>query len=92
MVPCINSSTPLVMVVTAEGNFYHYSLNLQEGGECVLLNRYRYGYTCAQDLRGGSFCYFLELLLMARRFKLQTECSLQDSVEGKEDADMADDL
>lgn len=38
----LHSSTPLVMVVTAEGMFYHYSLNLQDGGECVLLNKYRY--------------------------------------------------
>ncbi|KNC78679.1 hypothetical protein SARC_08904 [Sphaeroforma arctica JP610] len=36
----ISNSTPLVMVATGDGFFYQYSLNAQDGGECVLLNRY----------------------------------------------------
>eukprot|EP01134_Creolimax_fragrantissima_P004413 CFRG4413T1 len=36
----ISNSTPLVMVATGDGYFYQYSLNAQDGGECVLLNRY----------------------------------------------------
>jgi hypothetical protein len=31
------------MVVTSEGSFYQYNIDLENGGECVLLKQYRYG-------------------------------------------------
>lgn len=31
------------MVVTSEGYFYQYNIDLENGGECVLLKTYRYG-------------------------------------------------
>lgn len=36
------STTPQVMVVTSEGYFYQYNIDLENGGECVLLKQYRY--------------------------------------------------
>jgi autophagy-related protein 18 len=35
------STTPQVMVVTSEGFFYQYNIDLESGGECVLLKQYR---------------------------------------------------
>jgi autophagy-related protein 18 len=37
----LNSTTPQVMVVTSEGFFYQYNIDLESGGECVLLKQYR---------------------------------------------------
>lgn len=34
-----DSTTPQVLVVTAEGYFYQYNIDLENGGECVLLKR-----------------------------------------------------
>lgn len=34
------SSTPQVMVVTSEGVFYSYAIDLENGGECVLQKSY----------------------------------------------------
>lgn len=34
-----NSTTPQVLVVTFEGYFYQYNIDLENGGECVLLKR-----------------------------------------------------
>lgn len=34
-----NSTTPQVLVVTSEGYFYQYNIDLENGGECVLLKR-----------------------------------------------------
>ena len=36
----LSSTSPHVYVVTAEGFFYQYKLNADEGGECVLLKQY----------------------------------------------------
>ena len=36
------STTPHVMVVSAEGYFYLYSIDLDNGGECSLTKQYRY--------------------------------------------------
>jgi len=37
----IQSGTPAqVMAVTAEGNFYQYSIDMEQGGECVLSKQY----------------------------------------------------
>ncbi|CAO3703997.1 unnamed protein product [Rhizopus stolonifer] len=37
----LSSTTPQVMVVTSEGYFYQYNIDLENGGECVLLKQYR---------------------------------------------------
>jgi hypothetical protein len=34
------STTPQVMVVTSEGFLYQYNIDLENGGECVLLKQY----------------------------------------------------
>ncbi|KAK4514134.1 uncharacterized protein ATC70_006143 [Mucor velutinosus] len=36
----LSSTTPQVMVVTSEGFFYQYNIDLESGGECVLLKQY----------------------------------------------------
>ncbi|KAI8978949.1 WD40-repeat-containing domain protein [Pilobolus umbonatus] len=36
----ISSSTPQVMVVTSEGYFYQYNIDLENGGECCLCKQY----------------------------------------------------
>ncbi|KAI8391326.1 WD40-repeat-containing domain protein [Radiomyces spectabilis] len=35
----LSSTTPQVMVVTSEGYFYQYNIDLENGGECVLLKQ-----------------------------------------------------
>ncbi|KAI8367669.1 WD40-repeat-containing domain protein [Radiomyces spectabilis] len=35
----LSSTTPQVMVVTSEGFFYQYSIDLENGGDCVLQNQ-----------------------------------------------------
>lgn len=34
------STTPQVMVITSEGLFYSYAIDLENGGECVLQKSY----------------------------------------------------
>eukprot|EP01137_Pigoraptor_chileana_P021947 Opistho-2@86306 len=36
----LSSTTPQVMIVTSDGYFYQYNINMQEGGECALLRQY----------------------------------------------------
>ncbi|OBZ87290.1 Autophagy-related protein 18 [Choanephora cucurbitarum] len=36
----LSSTTPQVMVVTSEGYFYQYNIDLESGGECVLLKQF----------------------------------------------------
>lgn len=36
----ISSSTPQVMVITSEGVFYSYTIDLENGGECILQKSY----------------------------------------------------
>ncbi|KAJ1909364.1 autophagy protein [Tieghemiomyces parasiticus] len=36
----LSASTPQVIVITAEGYFYQYSIDLEQGGECMLLKQY----------------------------------------------------
>lgn len=38
-VVALSSTTPHVMVVTSEGYFYSYNIDLENGGECVLMKR-----------------------------------------------------
>ena len=38
-VVAVSSTTPQVMVVTSEGYFYSYNIDLENGGECVLMKR-----------------------------------------------------
>ncbi|KAJ2529634.1 autophagy protein, partial [Coemansia sp. RSA 1937] len=38
-VAVMSSSTPQIMVVTSDGYFYQYSIDLDKGGECVLLKQ-----------------------------------------------------
>ena len=35
------STTPQVLVVTSEGYFYQFNIDLENGGECVLLKQNR---------------------------------------------------
>ena len=36
-----NRTMPHVMVLTSEGYFYLYSIDLEKGGECALLKQYK---------------------------------------------------
>ncbi|ORX47963.1 WD40 repeat-like protein [Hesseltinella vesiculosa] len=36
----LSSTTPQVMVITSEGFFYQYNIDLENGGECILLKQY----------------------------------------------------
>ncbi|KAI9014398.1 WD40-repeat-containing domain protein [Phycomyces nitens] len=36
----LSSTTPQVMVISSEGLFYQYNIDLENGGECVLLKQY----------------------------------------------------
>ena len=38
-VVALSATTPHVMVVTSEGYFYSYNIDLEHGGECVLMKR-----------------------------------------------------
>ena len=33
---------PQVMVISSEGYFYSYNIDLENGGECSLMKQYRY--------------------------------------------------
>lgn len=39
-VVALSSTSPRVMVVTAEGLFYMYNIDMENGGECVLMKQY----------------------------------------------------
>lgn len=39
-VVALSSTTPHVMVVTSEGYFYSYAIDLEHGGECILMKQY----------------------------------------------------
>ncbi|ESK89531.1 protein-vacuolar targeting protein [Moniliophthora roreri MCA 2997] len=39
-VVALSSTTPQVMVISSEGYFYSYSIDLERGGECALLKQY----------------------------------------------------
>lgn len=39
-VVALSPTTPQVMVVTSEGYFYSYNIDLEHGGECVLMKQY----------------------------------------------------
>lgn len=36
------STMPQVMVISSEGYFYSYNIDLENGGECSLMKQYRY--------------------------------------------------
>lgn len=38
----LSSTMPQVMVVSSEGHFYSYNIDLENGGECSLMKQYRY--------------------------------------------------
>ncbi|KAJ2639450.1 autophagy protein, partial [Coemansia sp. RSA 1694] len=38
-ITAMSSSAPQIMVVTSDGYFYQYSIDLDKGGECVLLKQ-----------------------------------------------------
>ncbi|CAJ0843929.1 12003_t:CDS:2 [Entrophospora sp. SA101] len=40
-VVALSTNAPQVMVVTSDGFFYQYNIDLENGGECVLLKQYR---------------------------------------------------
>ncbi|CAE6412639.1 unnamed protein product, partial [Rhizoctonia solani] len=56
----ISSTLPNVMVVSSEGFFYSYAIDLENGGECVLSKQYRY----ATSLAHGLFLLTLPLSLL----------------------------
>lgn len=39
--PSIHSTMPQVMVISSEGYFYSYNIDLENGGECSLMKQYR---------------------------------------------------
>ena len=43
------SSMPQVMVLSSEGYFYSYNIDLENGGECSLMKQYRYIYPLCLD-------------------------------------------
>lgn len=52
---CTNSTTPQVMVVTSEGLFYSYAIDLENGGECVLQKSYSLLDGTSDDMNGCVF-------------------------------------
>lgn len=36
------STTATVMVITGEGYYYEYALDIEKGGDCRLIRRHRY--------------------------------------------------
>lgn len=57
----LSSHTPQVIVVTSEGFFYQYNIDLEIGGECVLVKQHRYGYkiqVAGFTYMYSSFCPF----------------------------------
>lgn len=45
----LSGTMPQVMVISSEGYFYSYSIDLENGGECSLLKQYRYAPSCTRD-------------------------------------------
>lgn len=39
-VVALSSSSPQIMVVTSDGYFYVYNVDMEKGGECVLLKQF----------------------------------------------------
>jgi hypothetical protein len=39
---CIDRTLPQVMVISSEGYFYSYNIDLENGGECSLMKQYRF--------------------------------------------------
>lgn len=37
----LNGNLPQVMVISSEGYFYAYNIDLENGGECLLMKQYR---------------------------------------------------
>lgn len=37
------STLPQVMVISSDGYFYSYNIDLENGGECALMKQYRWG-------------------------------------------------
>ncbi|KAJ3754192.1 WD40 repeat-like protein [Lentinula raphanica] len=42
-VVALSGTMPQVMVISSEGYFYSYNIDLENGGECLLMKQYRYG-------------------------------------------------
>ncbi|KAI5481845.1 WD repeat domain phosphoinositide-interacting protein [Pseudohyphozyma bogoriensis] len=53
-VVALSSTTPQVMVVTSEGLFYSYAIDLESGGECVLQKSYSLLDGASDDMNGSS--------------------------------------
>ncbi|KAK4700494.1 autophagy-related protein 18, partial [Phenoliferia sp. Uapishka_3] len=51
----LSSTTPQVMVVTSEGLFYSYAIDLENGGECVLQKSYSLLDGTSDDMNGKTF-------------------------------------
>ncbi|KAG2181911.1 hypothetical protein INT43_006836 [Umbelopsis isabellina] len=49
----LSNTTPQVMVVTSEGSFYQYNIDLENGGECVLLKQYSLLEESTDDMNTG---------------------------------------
>ncbi|CAO3675883.1 unnamed protein product [Umbelopsis ramanniana] len=49
----LSNTTPQVMVVTSEGSFYQYNIDLENGGECVLLKQYSLLEEPSEDMNTG---------------------------------------
>lgn len=48
--PYLCSTMPQVMVISSEGYFYSYSIDLENGGECSLMKQYKYVINSSRSL------------------------------------------
>lgn len=67
---CLNtrfSTMPHVMVISSEGYFYSYNIDLENGGECSLMKQYRYA---SSSIHGaGDILIGMQFIGFCRRIK-----------------------
>jgi autophagy-related protein 18 len=52
----LNRTMPQVMVVSSEGYFYAYNIDLENGGECSLMKQYRFVVTASAGYKEMLTC------------------------------------
>ena len=72
MLTCRRRTTPHVMVLSAEGYFYLYSIDLEKGGECTLMKQYKYVFSfsfswCIFQSISCSLIYYVQFAGFGRR-------------------------
>ena len=68
-----HSSMPQVMVLSSEGYFYSYNIDLENGGECSLMKQYRYVLTEVL-VRLSFLCSFQHMFLPSYSCCLPLDC------------------